>query len=159
MREVINRRYTRLVKENRTMPDLIIIDGGKGQLSAAINALEAIDLSDKIPIIGIAKRLEEIFFPGDQFPIYIDKKSEALKLIQFMRNEAHRFGIQHHRKRREITMIESELDNIPGIGLKTRQKLLKEFKSVEKIKKSNLSDIQSVIGVKKANIVVKYLKK
>ena len=159
MREVINRRYTRLVKENRTMPDLIIIDGGKGQLSAAINALEAIDLSDKIPIIGIAKRLEEIFFPGDQFPIYIDKKSEALKLIQFMRNEAHRFGIQHHRKRREITMIESELDNIPGIGLKTRRKLLKEFKSVEKIKKANLSDIQSVIGVKKANIVVEYLKK
>lgn len=153
MEEVLERRYSRLLREGGDLPDLIIIDGGKGQLSASVKTLEKINLRGVIPIIGIAKRLEEIFFPGDQFPIYIDKKSESLKLIQHLRNEAHRFGITHHRNRRSKTMLKTELDDIKGIGPKTIQVLLKEFKSVGKIKKLTVDELSKIVGLKKAIIL------
>ena len=117
-----------MLDENQTLPQLIIIDGGKGQLGAALEALDELSLRGKVVIVGIAKRLEEIFYPGDQYPIYIDKRSESLKLIQFMRNEAHRFGITHHRNKRSKNSIQSELLEIKGIGEKTMQELFKEFK-------------------------------
>jgi excinuclease ABC subunit C len=116
MREVVYRRYKRMLDENQSLPQLIIIDGGKGQLSAAMEAITELSLRGKVVVVGIAKRLEEIFYPGDQYPIYIDKRSESLKLIQFMRNEAHRFGITHHRNKRSKNSIQSELLNIKGIG-------------------------------------------
>ena len=156
MEEVIERRYSRLKREGFNLPDLIIIDGGKGQLSSSIKALEKIGLLGKIPIIGIAKRLEEIFFPGDQFPIYIDKKSEALKLIQYLRNEAHRFGIKHHRNRRSKSMVITELDGIKGIGNKTKEILLKHFKSVKKIKAASKNELIDLVGLNKTDILIKY---
>ncbi len=159
MTEVMIRRYGRLLREDAHLPDLIIIDGGKGQLSAALSGLEEIGLAGKIPIIGIAKKLEEIFFPGDQFPIYIDKKSEALKVIQHLRNEAHRFGITHHRNRRSKSMVATELDNVPGIGPKTRDVLLKKYKSVEKIKSAELDKLIELIGKSKAVNLKNYFTK
>ncbi len=159
MTEVMIRRYGRLLREDAHLPDLIIIDGGKGQLSAALSGLEEIGLAGKIPIIGIAKKLEEIFFPGDQFPIYIDKKSEALKVIQHLRNEAHRFGITHHRNRRSKSMVATELDNVPGIGPKTRDVLLKKYNSVEKIKSAELDKLIALIGKSKAVNLKNYFTK
>jgi len=150
MEEVIERRYTRILQEGLDLPNLIIIDGGKGQLSSSVKSLEKLGLSGKIPIVGIAKRLEEIFFPGDQFPIYIDKRSESLKLIQFLRNEAHRFGITHHRNRRSKAMIISELDSIVGIGVKTRTDLLSIYKSVDNIKKAGIKEVTELVGQSKA---------
>ena len=150
MEEVIERRYTRMLQEGLDLPNLIIIDGGKGQLSSSVKSLEKLGLSGKIPIVGIAKRLEEIFFPGDQFPIYIDKRSESLKLIQFLRNEAHRFGITHHRNRRSKAMIISELDSIVGIGVKTRTDLLSIYKSVDNIKKAGIKEVTELVGQSKA---------
>ncbi|MDG1516993.1 MAG: excinuclease ABC subunit UvrC [Flavobacteriales bacterium] len=150
MEEVIERRYTRMLQEGLDLPNLIIIDGGKGQLSSSVKSLEKLGLSGKIPIVGIAKRLEEIFFPGDQFPIYIDKRSESLKLIQFLRNEAHRFGITHHRNRRSKAMIISELDSIVGIGVKTRTDLLSIYKSVDNIKKAGINEVTELVGHSKA---------
>jgi excinuclease ABC subunit C len=150
MEEVIERRYTRMLQEGLDLPNLIIIDGGKGQLSSSVKSLEKLGLSGKIPIVGIAKRLEEIFFPGDQFPIYIDKRSESLKLIQFLRNEAHRFGITHHRNRRSKAMIISELDSIVGIGIKTRTDLLSIYKSVDNIKKAGIKEVTELVGQSKA---------
>ena len=150
MEEVIERRYTRMLQEGLDLPNLIIIDGGKGQLSSSVKSLEKLGLSGKIPIVGIAKRLEEIFFPGDQFPIYIDKRSESLKLIQFLRNEAHRFGITHHRNRRSKAMIISELDSIVGIGIKTRTDLLSIYKSVDNIKKAGINEVTELVGHSKA---------
>ena len=159
MAEVLKRRYTRLINECNSLPNLIIIDGGKGQLSAALSALNSIGLTGKIPIIGIAKRLEEIFVPNDQFPIYINKNSPALKLIQYCRNEAHRFAIDHHRLRRSNTMLSTELLQIKGIGTQTAQYLLRKYKSLEKVKSISIDSLIDDIGPKKANIIIEYFSK
>jgi excinuclease ABC subunit C len=158
MYEVITRRYKRCTEENLPLPKLVIVDGGKGQLSSAVMALTDLGIYGKIPIIGIAKNLEEIFFPGDEFPIYIDKKSEALRLIQYMRDEAHRFGITHHRNKRSKSSIKSSLEAIPDIGEATIDKLLKHFKSVRRIKESSEENIAEIIGQAKAKKVKEYLK-
>ncbi len=146
MEEVVRRRYTRLVKENQPLPQLIIIDGGKGQLSSSVKILKELNILDKVVVIGIAKRLEEIFFPGDSIPVYINKKSESLKLIQQLRNEAHRFAITFHRNQRSKDFTTSELNGIKGIGDKTAEKLLAHFGSVKKIKELSLGDIEFVVG-------------
>jgi excinuclease ABC subunit C len=159
MEEVITRRYSRLLEENQSLPQLIVIDGGKGQLSSAVSALERIGLRGKIAIIGIAKRLEEIFFPGDSIPIYLDKRSESLKVIQHMRNEAHRFGITHHRAKRSKNAFTSELTQIPGIGPKTFEVMMKKFKTLSLIKKVSESELAAEIGLAKAKIVKDYFKK
>ena len=153
MEEVIYRRYKRLLDENTPLPQLIVIDGGKGQLSAAVKSLDKLDLRGKIAIIGIAKKLEEIYFPGDSIPVYIDKRSESLKVIQHLRNEAHRFGITHHRNRRSKATIKSELTSIKGIGDVVAKQLLKHFKSVKRIKISSKEELAAVIGVSKATLV------
>lgn len=156
MEEAVYRRYRRLLEEEQSLPQMIIIDGGKGQLSAALKALEKLDLRGKIAIVGIAKRLEEIFFPGDSLPIYIDKRSESLKVVQFMRNEAHRFGITHHRNRRSKGALTSELTSITGIGPKTQEDLMNAFKTVSAIKVASMDSLASVIGAAKAKIVHSY---
>jgi len=156
MEEVIYRRYKRLLDEEKPLPQLIIVDGGKGQLSSAVKSLEKLDLRGKITIVGIAKRLEEIFFPDDPIPIYIDKRSESLKVMQFARNEAHRFGITHHRNRRAKDTIKSELTEIKGISYKTAQKLLWKFRSVKKVKEASEEELTDVVGRSKAKIVAAY---
>lgn len=156
MEEAVYRRYRRLLEEGQSLPQMIIIDGGKGQLGAALKALEKLDLRGKVAIVGIAKRLEEIFFPGDSLPIYIDKRSESLKVVQFMRNEAHRFGITHHRNRRSKGALTSELTSITGIGPKTQEDLMKAFKTVSAIKGASMDSLVSVIGAAKAKIVHSY---
>ncbi len=153
MKEVLTRRYTRLMEEGAELPQLIVVDGGKGQLSAAVEALEDIGLRGTIAVVGIAKRLEEIYFPGDSVPLYIDKNSESLRVVQQLRDEAHRFGITHHRNRRSKGQVVSALDGIKGIGEKTREALLVHFKSVKRIREADLEDIASVIGPSKASIV------
>lgn len=153
MKEVLTRRYTRLVNEGESLPQLIVVDGGKGQLSAAVEALDAMGLRGKIAVVGIAKRLEEIYFPGDSFPLYINKNSETLRVVQHLRDEAHRFGITHHRNRRSKNQTVSALDQIPGIGPKSREALLSTFKSVKRIKEANLDDLASVVGPAKASVV------
>lgn len=157
IREVVYRRYEKLIKDKAGLPDLIIIDGGKGQLNAAIDSLKKLGIYGKSAIIGIAKRLEEIFVPGDPVPIYLDKNSESLKLIQQARNEAHRFVITFHRQKRSSGSIKSELEKIPGIGPKTIKALLTEFKSVEKIKKTDKKKIEELIGKNKAEIIIKHM--
>jgi len=159
MTEVIYRRYKRLVDEKKTLPQLVIVDGGKGQLSAAVTALESLNLRGKIPIVGIAKRLEEIFFPGDRFPIYLDKRSESLKVIQFMRNESHRFGIEHHRNRRSNGTLQTAIDLIPGIGPKTVTLLFNQFKTIEGIKSAEEFALIEIIGKHKTVLVQKHFKK
>lgn len=156
MAEAVKRRYTRLVKENEPLPQLLVVDGGKGQLSATVNALKEIDLYGKMAVIGIAKRLEELFFPGDPVPLYIDKKSETLKVIQRMRDEAHRFGITHHRKRRMNSTLQSELTQIDGIGEKTTELLLSTYKSVKKIGLANKTELKALLGDSKGEIVFTY---
>lgn len=153
MKEVLTRRYTRLMEEGQGLPQLIVVDGGKGQLSAAVEALESIGLRGKIAVVGIAKRLEEIYFPGDSVPLYIDKNSESLRVVQHLRDEAHRFGITHHRNRRSKSQVASELDGIKGIGPKTAETLLKHFKSVKRIREATVEDIAAVVGNSKARIV------
>jgi excinuclease ABC subunit C len=148
MYEVISRRYTRLLNENQALPDLIVVDGGKGQLSSAVDAMKDIGIYGKVPIIGIAKRLEELYYPNDPLPLYLDKKSETLKIIQQMRDEAHRFGITHHRNRRSKGFAISALTDIDGVGEKTADALLKHFKSVKKIKEATLPELQNVVGNK-----------
>lgn len=159
MYETVFRRYRRLLDEQESLPQLIIIDGGKGQLNAAINALNDLDLSGKISIISIAERLEEIYFPNDPIPLYLDKNSESLKLIQHLRDEAHRFGITFHRNKRSKQQIQSELDNIKGIGPVVKEKLLKEYKSVKRIKDVPLDELVSLIGNSKAQLIVQYFSK
>ena len=156
MEEVVYRRYKRQVDEERELPQLIVIDGGKGQLSSAVSALDKLNLRGKITIIGIAKRLEEIYFPGDSVPVYINKNSESLKVIQHLRDEAHRFGITFHRNKRSNTFITSELNSISGIGTKTAQKLLKDFKSVKYIKALEESQLANSVGKTKAKIVYQH---
>jgi excinuclease ABC subunit C len=159
MEEIIYRRYKRILEENESLPQLLIIDGGKGQLSAASKSLEKLNLKGKTAIIGIAKRLEEIYFPEDKVPLYINKNSETLKLIQQIRNEAHRFGIKLHHKKREKSMLVSELDNIEGIGEVTRDKLLKKFGSVDLILQANTAEIELIIGKNRTKTLINALNK
>ncbi|WP_321286613.1 excinuclease ABC subunit UvrC [uncultured Sunxiuqinia sp.] len=158
MEEIVYRRYKRLIEEEKSLPQLVIIDGGKGQLGMALNALEKLNLRGKISIIGIAKKLEEIFFPGDSVPVYLDKSSESLKVIQFARDEAHRFGITFHRQLRSKNFIKSELEEIPGIGEKTVQLLLKRFKSLENLKNQPYGTVANEIGDSKAVKIFDYFK-
>ena len=159
MREVIYRRYKRLMDEEQDLPQLIIIDGGKGQLSAAVESLKKLDIYGKISIIGIAKRLEEIYFPGDSTPIYLDKNSESLRIIQQARDEAHRFGITFHRNKRSGNFLNSELNDIPGIGPKTIQQLLSRYKSVASVKEESLSNLTEDLGKSKAELIYNYFHK
>lgn len=159
MKEVIYRRYRRLLDEKKSMPNLVIVDGGKGQLSAAVSALDELDLRGKIPIVGIAKRLEEIFFPGDRYPIYLDKRSESLKVIQFMRNESHRFGIEHHRNKRSNAALHSQIEDIEGVGPKTIQLLFQKFRTIEGIKEAKMPELVNLVGKHKAGIIRVYFQK
>ena len=159
MREVVFRRYSRLLNEKKSLPNLIIIDGGKGQLSSSVSSLKELGVYDDVTIIGIAKRLEEIYFSGESTPIYIDKKSESLKLIQKLRDEAHRFSLRQYRNRRDNQFIDSELINIDGIGEKTAVSLMKQFKSVKNIKSKSLNDLKIAIGEKKGIIIYNYYNK
>jgi excinuclease ABC subunit C len=156
MEEIIYRRYKRVLEEGDMLPQLIVIDGGKGQLGAAINSLNKLGLMGKVGIIGIAKKLEEIYYPGDSLPLYIDKKSETLKIIQQIRDEAHRFGITHHRSKRDKGTLKTELTNIKGISDVTASKLLRELKSVKRIKESDLQSLISIVGNAKAQLVYQY---
>jgi excinuclease ABC subunit C len=158
MEEIIYRRYKRLLIEEKSLPQLIVIDGGKGQLGAALNSLDKLNLRGKISVIGIAKRLEEIYFPGDPYPLYLDKNSETLKTIQYLRNESHRFAITFHKQKRSKGFIGSELDQIEGIGPKSVQSLIKSFKSIEGVKKASLEELAKEIGQAKALLVLKYFK-
>lgn len=158
MQEVIFRRYKRLLDEGGDLPQLIVVDGGKGQLSVAVETLKMLGLYGKIAIIGIAEKLEEIYFPNDSVPLYIDKNSESLKVIQHMRDEAHRFGITHHRKKRSKAQVVSELDNIKGIGPKSKELLIRHFKSVKRIKDADIQEIINIIGASKAELIIKALK-
>ena len=159
MEEVVYRRYKRLLDENQSLPQLIIIDGGKGQLSSALKSIDELGLRGKIAIIGIAKRLEELFYPGDSVPLYLDKKSETLKVIQFLRNEAHRFGITFHRDKRSKSALNSSMETIPGIGEKTMQTLITHFKSVKRLKLASEKDISEVIGASKAKKIYDFYHK
>jgi excinuclease ABC subunit C len=156
MEEIIYRRYKRLLDEEQPLPQLIVVDGGKGQLSSALKSLELLELRGKISIVGIAKKLEEIYYPDDSFPMYLDKRSETLRVIQQMRDEAHRFGITHHRKRREKGTIKTELTGIEGIGDTTAEKLLRVFKSVKKIKEAGLAELEAAIDKSKGKIVYQH---
>ncbi|GAA4760285.1 MULTISPECIES: excinuclease ABC subunit UvrC [Flavobacterium] len=158
MEEVVYRRYKRLLDENESLPQLIIIDGGKGQLSSALKSLDDLGLRGKIAIIGIAKRLEEIFYPGDSVPLYLDKKSETLKTIQHLRNEAHRFGITFHRDKRSKAAIQTSIETIPGIGEKTMITLIKHFKSVKRLSKATENEISDVVGLSKAKKIIEFYK-
>ncbi len=156
MEEVVYRRYKRLLDEGQSLPQLIIIDGGKGQLSAAVTSLEQLGILDDVTVVGIAKRLEEIYFPGDPLPLYINKKSESLKLIQHARNEAHRFAISFHRDQRSKNFLGTQLTNIPGIGKITAEKLLKSFGSVQRIRESNQDEIEAIVGQSIAKKLISY---
>lgn len=156
MEEVVYRRYKRLIEENQPLPQLIIIDGGKGQLSSALKSLDELNLRGKIAIIGIAKRLEELFYPGDSVPLYLDKKSETLKIIQQLRNEAHRFGISHHRDKRSKSALQTTLETIPGIGEKTMITLVKHFKSVKRLALASENEISEVVGASKAKKIYEF---
>ncbi|WP_306351441.1 excinuclease ABC subunit UvrC [Flavobacterium sp. '19STA2R22 D10 B1'] len=158
MEEVVYRRYKRLLDENEPLPQLIIIDGGKGQLSSALKSIDDLGLRGKIAIIGIAKRLEELFYPGDSVPLYLDKKSETLKIIQQLRNEAHRFGITFHRDKRSKNALQTSIETIPGIGEKTMVTLLKQFKSVKRIAAASEEDIAAVVGLSKAKKITEFYK-
>jgi excinuclease ABC subunit C len=159
MEEVVYRRYKRMLDEDQSLPQLIIIDGGKGQLSSAVKSLDKLGIRGKVTIIGIAKRLEEIYFPGDKFPIYIDKRSESLKVIQYLRNEAHRFGITFHRDKRSKAAIKSTLTDIKGIGFRTAQQLLWKFKSVKKVKEASLEELEEAVNKKAAKTVYDHFSK
>ena len=156
MQEVVKRRYKRLLDEESPLPQLIVVDGGKGQLSSAVSALKELKLVGKIAIIGIAKRLEEIFFPGDPIPLYLDKRSESLRVIQHLRNEAHRFGIEHHRNKRSKASLSSELTQIKGIGPKTQEQLMHKFKTVSKIRNASLKELTEVVGSSRAKTLENY---
>ena len=159
MEEVVYRRYKRLLDEELPLPQLVIIDGGKGQLSSSLKSIDLLGLRGKIAIIGIAKRLEELFYPDDPIPLYLDKKSETLKIIQQLRNEAHRFGIEHHRNRRSKGALKTELENISGVGEQTIVDLMKTFKTVKRIANAKLDELETVVGVSRANKVYNYYHK
>lgn len=153
MKEVLHRRYSRMLAEGQELPQLVIVDGGKGQLSAAVEAFDEMGIRGQVALIGIAKRLEEIYFPGDSLPLYIDKKSESLRVVQALRDEAHRFGITHHRLRRSKGQVRSELDGIRGVGPVTVQTLMRHFRSLKRLREASLDDIAAVVGAAKAKIV------
>ncbi|MBD5302929.1 MAG: excinuclease ABC subunit C [Bacteroides sp.] len=159
MKEVLHRRYTRMMVEGQSLPELVVVDGGKGQLSAAVEAFDEMGIRGEVALVGIAKRLEEIYFPGDSLPLYLDKKSPSLRVIQALRDEAHRFGITFHRDQRSRGQVRSELDSIPGIGPKTAARLMKEFKSVKRLRAASIEDIQKVVGKSKAAALVAVLHK
>ena len=159
MEEVVYRRYKRLLSEDQSLPQLIVIDGGKGQLSSALKSLDLLGLRGKIAIIGIAKRLEEIYYPGDSIPMYLDKRSETLKIIQFLRNEAHRFGITFHRNKRSKSAIHSELEQIPNIGKQTITSLLRKFKSAKRVKTATFKELQEIVGEARAKKIYHYFNK
>ena len=159
MEEVVYRRYKRMLDEEQHLPQLVVIDGGKGQLSAALKSLEILDLRGKIAIVGIAKRLEELFYPDDPIPLYLDKKSETLKVIQQLRNEAHRFGIEHHRNKRSKTALNTELETINGIGDKTVIELLKHFKSAKRVSYAKIDELEAVVGQAKAKKIYNHFHK
>jgi excinuclease ABC subunit C len=159
MYEIVTRRYKRLLEENQPLPQLIIVDGGKGQLSSACEALKDLDVYGKMAIIGIAKKLEEIYFPEDEIPLHLSKKSESLKLIQQIRDETHRFAITFHRDKRSQSSLQSELETIEGIGEKTMQKLLQHFKSVANIKTAQNEEIERIIGKAKTKILLEKIGK
>jgi excinuclease ABC subunit C len=156
MEEIIYRRYKRVLDDQLELPQLIVIDGGKGQLSAALKSLDALQLTGKIAIVGIAKRLEEIYYPNDPVPLYLDKRSETLRILQQIRDEAHRFGITHHRNKRSKATIQTELNKIKGISTSTSEKLLRQFGSVKNIQEKTEEELTTVIGYAKANIVYAY---
>jgi len=156
MEEIIYRRYRRMLDEGHDLPQLIVIDGGKGQLGSAVNSLDKLNLSGKIPVIGIAKKLEEIFYPNDSVPLYLDKNSETLRVLQHLRNEAHRFGITFHRNKRSNEFLVSELESVPGIGEKTIELLMKKFKTIKRLKKVSLDEIATEIGKSKAEKLMNY---
>lgn len=159
MREVIYRRYKRLLEEEAPLPQLIVIDGGKGQLGIACEVLKELDIYGKVAVIGIAEKLEELYFPEDPIPLYLDKNSESLRLIQYLRDEAHRFGLSHHRKRRSKTQTKSELDTIKGIGVESKTLLLKKFKSVKRIREASLEELQEVVGNSRAMLILEHFRK
>ena len=159
MKEIVTRRYTRLLEENLHIPDLIMVYGGKGQLSSAVEALKELNIYGQVPIAGIAKRLEEIYYPEDSFPLLISKKSPGLLLLQQIRDEAHRFAITFHRLKRSKKLTTSSLEEIEGIGGKTVELLLKHFKSIKKAKEAPLEELASVVGPKKAEIIKSYEQK
>ena len=156
MKEVLHRRYSRMISEGEELPQLVVVDGGKGQLSAAVEAFDEMGIRGKVALVGIAKRLEEIYYPGDQYPLYIDKKSRSLQVIQALRDEAHRFGITHHRNRRSKSQINSELDGIKGIGPASAKALMLKFKSLKKIKEASFEDLSSVVGASKARLLLNH---
>ena len=158
MREVVYRRYKRLLEEEEPLPQLIVIDGGKGQLNAALESLSHLNLEDKIAVIGIAERLDEIFVPDDPIPLFIDKSSETLRVIQQLRNEAHRFGLSFHRQKRSKNALHRDLENIPGVGPKTIERLLRHFKSLKRIKSANFEELSSVAGNARATAIIEYYK-
>ncbi|MEO6149449.1 MAG: helix-hairpin-helix domain-containing protein, partial [Mucilaginibacter sp.] len=156
MEEAVQRRYRRMLDEGTQLPQLIIIDGGKGQLSSAIKSLKLLGIDKQVTVIGIAKRLEELYYPGDQYPLYLDKKSETLKVIQQLRDEAHRFGITFHRKKRDQGTLVTELDLIEGVGKTTSGKLLKYFKSVKKIREAKVEELLEIVNAKQAKAIIAY---
>jgi excinuclease ABC subunit C len=156
MEEVIERRYSRLIEENQPLPQLIIVDGGKGQLSSAIISLKKLDLYGKTAIIGIAKKLEDIYFPNDTVPVYLDKKGETLRIIQQLRDEVHRFGITHHRNRRSKALTGSELSGIKGIGDATATQLLRYFRSLKRVREATIEELVEAAGKSKAELVYRY---
>ena len=157
MEEVVFRRYKRLIEEDASLPELIVIDGGKGQLSSAVKSLNILGLNGKISILGIAKRLEEIYFPNDSIPLYLDKKSETLKILQQLRDEAHRFAITFHRKKRSNLSLSSELDEIIGVGPATKEQLFTHFKSIKRIKQVSQKEMIELLGPKKGRKIYKAL--
>lgn len=159
MEEAVFRRYRRMIEEEQPLPQLIVIDGGKGQLSSAIKSLKLLGIENQVTILGIAKRLEEIYYPGDQYPMYLDKKSETLKIIQQLRDEAHRFGITFHRKKRDKSTLSTELENIPGIGRTSADKLLRHFKSVKKIREASADEVLQVLNNSQTHALLNYFKK
>jgi len=158
MEEAVYRRYKRMLEEQQELPQLIIIDGGKGQLSSSVKSLKKLDIDKKVTIIGIAKRLEELYYPGDQYPMYLDKKSETLKIIQQLRDEAHRFGITAHRKKRNKVTLATELENITGIGKTSAEKLLTYFKSVKRVREATQDMLMEVVNSKQALAILDFFK-
>ncbi|MDO5656629.1 MAG: excinuclease ABC subunit UvrC [Flavobacteriaceae bacterium] len=156
MEEVVYRRYKRVLDEGEDLPQLIVIDGGKGQLSSALKSIDRLGLRGKVSILGIAEKLEEIYFPGDSLPLYLDKSSETLKVLQQVRNESHRFGLNHHRNRRSKSGFNSELEKIPGIGAKTTEELLREFRSIQRIKTASLTELSAIVGMSRAQKILSY---
>jgi excinuclease ABC subunit C len=156
MEEAVYRRYKRLLEEGEPLPQLVIIDGGKGQLSAALKSLKLLGIENQLTVIGIAKRLEELFYPGDQYPLYLDKRSESLKIIQQLRDEAHRFGITFHRLKRNKGTLVTELDRIPGIGKTTSEKLLKHFKSVKRVREASEEELRKLLNKKQMEALKAY---